>query len=381
MKLLRAFLTASLLFFINSALAATNISVRLFSLSLAVDRSVTFQNGEEFDLEVTSLESSQSANGEMAALSEEDNDYSNGGTLLFYEPLFLDGPIPMRFAIDVPTYLDSDNDGVHDFFESSAAINLSSTGAYIDPTDGHQYPLNAKWTRNAGSASGICQLQMPHLGLTFTPVFHLLEYTGSYSYERAGTNVTGQVALQQTGMEGSILNGPVMIGIVDTSAILIAEGQLSRGPDVPVQTSSAYMDLTTTSHFGEVVVDLDNTVYSGFIFLSDGQPATPSQDYQAWVLTFHDTNDANTNGIPDLTDPEQTSVPTAPILSLSLEAGQLKLSIAGTKGASYDLEQSLTLSAASWEKSRSVTLTNSTQVVDVGAGLSATMFYRLRVRP
>jgi hypothetical protein len=141
------------------------------------------------------------------------------------------------------------------------------------------------------------------------------------------------------------------------------------------------MDLTTTSHFGEVVVDLDSTVYSGFIFLSDGEPATPSQDYQAWVLAFRDTNDANTNEIPDLTDPEQTSIPTAPILSLSLDASHLKLSIAGTTGATYDLEQSLTLSAASWEKTRSVTLTNSTQIVDVGAALNATMFYRLRARP
>lgn len=378
MKLPHLILTAALLFATDKALASTNISVRVFSLSLAVDRSTAFQNGEEFDLEVTALDSSQPANGEMAALSPDESDYSNGGILFLYEPLFLDGPIPLRFAIDLPAYLDSDSDGIHDFFESSVGIDLSSVGAYIDPTDGHQYPLNARWTRNAGSASGICQLELPHFGLIFKPVFHLLEYTGSFSYQRNGTNVSGTLALQQSGVEASILTGSLNLEVVDTNAVTIAAAHLSRGADVTVQTSASFMDLTTTSHFGDIVVDLDNTVYSGIIFLDDGEPATAAQDYQVWAVVFRDTNDANTNGIPDLTDPAHTSGTTAPILSLHLAGGQLKLSIAGTIGASYDLEQSMTLPTASWQKTGSVTLTNATQMIDLGPAIDATTFYRLR---
>ena len=71
MKLPHAFLAAGLLLLHNTVSASTNIPVRMFCLSVAVDRSTTFQNGEEFDLEVTSLDSTQPANGEMAALSEE----------------------------------------------------------------------------------------------------------------------------------------------------------------------------------------------------------------------------------------------------------------------------------------------------------------------
>ncbi|MDB6040966.1 MAG: hypothetical protein JWM99_4807 [Verrucomicrobiales bacterium] len=378
MKLPHAFLAAGLLLLHTTVSASTNIPVRMFCLSLALDRSTTFQNGEEFDLEVTSLDSTQPANGEMAALSEDESDYSNGGLLFFYEPLILDGPIPMRFAIDVPAYVDSDNDGIHDFFEASAAVDSSSAGAYIDPTDGHQYALNAKWTRNAGSASGVCQLQLPHLGLTFKPVFHLLEYTGSFSYQRSGTNISAQVALQQTGAESNMLNGSMAFQIAGTNALNIAISQLYRAPDATVQTSASYMDLTATTHFGDIVLDLDNTVYSGVLFLSDGEPATAAPDYQAWIVVFRDTSDANTNGNPDLTDPAQTGGVTPPMLSLALDLGRLKLSIAGTPGASYDLEQSMILPAASWTKNSSVTLTNSNQIIDLGPFANVTTFYRLR---
>jgi hypothetical protein len=116
--------------------------------------------------------------------------------------------------------------------------------------------------------------------------------------------------------------------------------------------------------------------YAGSLFLLDGLPTTPFQDeFDVWDVFVVDPNDANANGIPDLSDPQPVA-PTSPTVFISGPPGALRLTVKGEVGRTIRVEWSPTLSPAVWSLVRSGTLSSAPEVIPVEIGGSGG-FYRV----
>jgi len=120
------------------------------------------------------------------------------------------------------------------------------------------------------------------------------------------------------------------------------------------------------------------TNYFGYLDFKDGDPSTSTPDFLTWVFSIYDPNDANGNGIPDLSDNPGPSAGGQAILALSRSANQLLLSITATAGKSYSIEEATALGQTNWLKSTTITLTNSPQVVALPLPITPVRFWRLR---
>ena len=80
------------------------------------------------------------------------------------------------------------------------------------------------------------------------------------------------------------------------------------------------------------------------MIFADGNPSTPDPDYFYWEISIKDPNDANANGIPDLTDAvNQTLV--APVLSLASRPAGLTLMINAPLGQQVTIQSAARLPA------------------------------------
>ena len=90
-----------------------------------------------------------------------------------------------------------------------------------------------------------------------------------------------------------------------------------------------------------------------------------------------DSNDANQNGIPDLSDPPFVP-PVVPQLNTHLANGQLALTIQASPGQSVVLLQSPSLSKPSWTTNQVITLSGSTAVINLPGPEGTTRFFQAR---
>ena len=109
--------------------------------------------------------------------------------------------------------------------------------------------------------------------------------------------------------------------------------------------------------------------------------STASPDYQLWVLSINDTNDANANGIPDFSDnPASVTPPRAPHLSLALGSTNLLLTVSGTVGHTNQIQQISSLASTNWQIAQSFLQTNDPQVVSLPLPSGSPKFWRVVAR-
>jgi hypothetical protein len=266
--------------------------------------------------------------------------------------------------VNLPPPADANNNDFDDFFEVSQGVaSKVSSGSYSTRTY-FSGTVTATWDRNAGSASGTCVLNLyddlwDHLG-NFTCPFTLLEYTGPLAYTPGSNTVSAGISLTQTGNPTKTLQGPISFIKSTAYRFDILTNQPGLLTNASLQTLSYDREIFTRGN------PTWPTNYAGYVYFTDGNPGTAGQDYQRWILSIDDTNDANANGIPDFSDnPASVTPPRAPHLSLSLGSTNLLLKISGDVGHSNQIQQITSLSTTNWQTLSSFLQTNDPQTVSL----------------
>jgi len=277
--------------------------------------------------------------------------------------------------VNLPPAADANGNGFDDFFEVSQGVAATvpsgtySTSTYFSGT------VTATWSRSAGSKNGTCVLNLDDdlwgsLG-NFTCPFELIEYTGPLTYTPGSNTVSASINLTQTGIATKTLQGPITFIKSTTDRF----NTLTNQPGV--WTNAASQTLSFASEVFSRGIPTWPTNYAGYVFFADGDPGTASPDYQWWVLSLDDANDANANGIPDFSDNPTVALPRAPHLVLKAGLTNLLLSISGDVGHTNQIQEIGALTSTNWLTTQSFKLTNDPQVVSLPLPAGTVKFWRV----
>jgi len=334
------------------ALAGTG-SARLYCLSLKFARGSDTYN--EYYLDFTTLQ--YGINGELVR--------NFGGTYSHFSYLELTdnwlGTLDQgAIAVDLPN-TDANGNGFPDFLEVAQSVNASSTGQYqiLGLSSG---TVQATWFRAAGEHTGSCTLRFKpspvYVWLTFACTFEVLEYTGAFPYTNANGKATATVALRQTELPDYQLAGDLELTRSPTNRLNQLDFPATYWTNSYLQT----LELASGSLFRDSQWP---TNYSGYVDFADGEPNTPDPDYQTWILSVDDTNDANGNGIPDLSDDTTAAPPRPPTVIVRQGGGQLQFTISGDLNHTNFLQETIALGTTNWSTIQTFVLTKDPQTVSV----------------
>jgi hypothetical protein len=306
-------------------------------------------------------------NNELA-IAPDNSPYEHSSFYIMTDPSSFEDLV-LYVEVHVPL-TNRNGNGTFDFYEYGQSVTATTTGRFS--TDGQNGgPVNVGWNRAASNSVGTLTLNFPTLGLTFNHAFEVLEYRGTYTYIRDGSNLTGTNVMTRMGFPTETIHGSLNAVVVSTNLIAWDDGSASwqdqdRGgiTFVPV---GGFMERFTN-------------VYVDAIFFEDGYRPTSASDFQLAIFTLRDTRDQNNNGIPDLTDPNTTPSPIAPRLSIKVQGDALLLTITGTAGAVYDIESSASVSRPSWVRQQTITMPAATHEIIMPRPTTLRAFWRIRVR-
>jgi hypothetical protein len=165
-----------------------------------------------------------------------------------------------------------------------------------------------------------------------------------------------------------VLSGPFVLKVINKDNLVWPAGAWTNG------AGQAWSFLPTAT--GETAART-GTNYLGFLGAADGDPATGGSGFPTWIVAIGDANDANQNGIPDLTDPAPVPAQ-APILSIARNGGTLLLSIRGATGQAYRVEQTSALGGTHWTAVTTLVLTNDPALFALNPPTNQAAFYRAR---
>jgi hypothetical protein len=355
-------LTLSLVFVCATSAATNQARVSLHCLSLRFQPATAELLGQTYTLEFTTANEQDPANGELTPYFTDSS--THACLYKLYTPDSPDEPTSGELYLNIPDFVDANANGLNDFFEVSQAVSSTRTsGTTVDVLG--QSALQTTWARAASSSKGTCILNLENYGLVFTHTFELLEYDGQLNYTVTSTNVAGFVDLAQTNATTNTLNGPLAFTVVNTNRVDLKAGSW---------TNAAKETLTYNQSENYV---RNGNQYSGFLDFADFDLLTSAVDYEQWFVLITDPNDADSNGIPDLSDTAPTRPPS---LSLRQDTNGLWLSVSGDVGRAYEVEQTVTLIQPQWTNVAAITLTNDPQVMKLSLPAEATQFWRARAR-
>lgn len=368
MKCLPQLLLALLSCPVISTQAATAVEVRLVCTSVRFDPATASLLGQKFSLALST--DPAAINGELALANGLDLP-SHGSGFQLDDPIFGE-QVTGQVFFDVPMAADANKNELADFFEVNQAVNATTTGLFVSDFD--EGEVQAVWKRAAGSRFGTCKLTLISAGFGFLPEFthrfELIEYRGAWPYTRSGDEAGGILTLAQTGNAENTFTGPIVLARSATQPLRDLEFRSAA------LTNAARLSLSVTNAYLGLHPNLSG-YYTGFAALADGTPETPTADFLDWVLTLTDANDANQNGVPDLSDDSGAQTP-PPRLQLRWEGGKLVLTLTGQSGLPYVIEQTATLTAPQWAVFAALSPTNTAWRIEIPAPVEATRFWRLR---
>jgi hypothetical protein len=363
MKRFLILLTAGWFLLLASSQAAETAHARLYCLSLHFQQGTTY--GGTLDL---STIGGPPYDGELMPYSGRT---WASGLALVWSGMGDSGTI----YVNLPPAADANGNGFDDFFEVSQGLAATvpsgtySTSTYFSGT------VTATWSRSAGSKNGTCVLNLyddlwGSLG-NFTCPFELIEYTGPLTYTPGSNTVSASINLTQTGNATKTMQGPITF-VKSTSDRF---NTLTNQPGV--WTNAALQILSFDSEIFSRGVPTWPTNYAGYVHFADGDPSTAAPDYQLWVLSLDDTNDANANGIPDFSDNPTVALPRAPHLVLKAGLTNLLLTISGDVGHTNQIQEIGALTSTNWLTTQSFKLTNDPQVVSLTLPAGTVKFWRV----
>ncbi len=259
------------------------------------------------------------------------------------------------FAFQIPT-TDSDGNGLPDVVQLDKSGNYAIGGSGFSD-NGTPFSASGSLVRSAGSSTGTYRVNIVSAtGLTnvnYSGAINLLVFSGSVSYQRGATNSMA-VNLRFSLDPANTVTATINFTVVNGDRI-----------DVPQFTAISSGGSRVTFFAGSLT--RQGNAYRGDFQAVDGNPATSWPDYLncRWEIT--DTNDADRNGIPDLSDvvsvsPVITTVPTSQTAGVGSNA-TFSVSATGTAPLNYQWRKDGTAIAGATNASLSL---NNVQVGDAG---------------
>lgn len=350
------------------AFAQKSADVTLFCNSL---RFPSARTGDE-SLYLTTDTSLQEITNELSPVADTSLP-DHGANFLLDDVTF--GNLPGVMYFNTPALPDENKNGFDDFFEVGQAVPASSTEGFFE-SQVDAGTVSASWRREAGSATGICKIRMVGDDFgelpEFTFSFELISYAGKLTYTTASDGITGSLVLTNAADPSKTLSGPIRLtraaGVNRFDLLTLQEGTLTNQNKEVLR-------------YGQDTVERDTklkTNYYSFPSFQDGEPGTSTPDYPSWTLSVDDPNDANGNGIPDLSDDPGGPDVAQPFLTLVRAAHQLLLTITSGGGRTYSLERTSTLGQTNWQTADSITVTNDPQTMVLSTPTNSPTFWRLR---
>lgn len=272
--------------------------------------------------QVTSRYSTFSSNGSGTNRATNGTSYFNGevrpraGSVRDYEGNFeRSTPVGLVdygiFVVTFPTG-DADGNGINDAFDYLQAGNVTALGSGYDYYNGGPFSAEARFTRAAGEVKGRYALK------TIAANGNTAEasgdfYVGGINGIRIGssTYARGASSVMNVSLAPDAALGPNNIGSPSSGSFLFTV------TDRDTIAYSAFEFVNTTvsppARYSVRAGTLRRVgrVYSGSLDYVDGRTGTAFVDYASHYFTITDLNDADSDGIPDLTD----DLPTPPALA------------------------------------------------------------------
>ena len=290
----------------------------------------------------------------------------------FYQMSTPAWPAPLYDDINLglPAYADANSNGVDDFYEVTQAVPDLPAAGVFEGLSGLPGTVSAVWHREAGSIAGTCRLHLRQtsgslilLDVRFTNAFELTEYHGTMRYQTGSQTATGNASMEQVGGPGGSLAATLQFARTGPDVLAVGPGTFTNA------------NLQTLPFVGANALGRHGMNYVGVIAFNDGDLTTQRPDFRYWYLAVADPNDANQNGVPDLSD---TPVPAAPTIALSRDVVGLQVRLLGAPGFTYVIEASTLVTPGSWSFAGSVTLTNVEGVVGIPPPSGICMVWRAR---
>jgi hypothetical protein len=372
-------LGTSLLAFSPAAAAPGEATVTLTGLSIRVRPATTQLLSNTYTASFTSADD-DTINDEF---------YNSGGTTIYASEVIIDypgsealGPVVAILDVGIPDGGDADLNGLTDFQDVDRSVAGTTTGTLLvdDGMDISRGTVSATWTRAAGSAAGTVQFKvsLPDFGLvnlTFNHAFEIFHYRGVWKYAVQGNQLVGTVDLPRLGAPGGFQgNFPVR----RVNAV-----ELERAPTIftnPNAVEFAVFGSLDVENVPFPIEYITGPLYGGVLIFADGDPTTPFTDeYDFFELLVEDRNDADGDGLPDLSDATTSPPAQAPVLTTVTSGGTLRIRLQGTARAKCTVEVSPSLAVPGWITAGEVTLdAQGAGELEVGGLGEAARFFRAR---
>jgi len=233
-------------------------------------------------------------------VSSEVKNLTLGSSSFYTDYLVAEGYVYMHgtATLNMPT-TDSDGNGVLDFLQKERSVNTTvsgsskmhwlSLGAY-----GSDSSLSGSFTRSAGLNTGnyTFDYQYDSVKASATGVWSVQYFDGSIEYD----GEKYYLSISTTNSEGRDISGSstAEYSVTDSNTLNLGAMSITTDYDSSIlQTQS-----TTLKRSGNK--------YSGYLKALDGDTDTSWADYVDWYLEVTDLNDANSDGVPDFTNPVET---------------------------------------------------------------------------
>jgi len=202
-------------------------------------------------------------------------------------------------TLSIPN-IDDDSNGVPDFLQQENSVNITATGTIVGkwslggPQWLGSYPVTFTFIRNASNHKGTYSLSLS-AGNTIlgNGSWYVINKSGTVAYDGAGSQTTTTTSTYSDG----------------TSASFSGTGSYSvKSQDQVTFAGYTTSSVSKTLESNDWTLNRHGNQYSGAGTIKDGDPSTNWVDFENWKVFITDTNDYDSDGIPDLTDPEPTSL-------------------------------------------------------------------------
>lgn len=211
-------------------------------------------------------------------------------------------------TLNFPT-ADDDGDGLPNFIEIDRAASIAISGtSQSDWPLVAQFELNGRFEREQNETRGSLALTSGSFDLT--GAFEVLQAEGALEYSLP---FSGRVGVRLSFRNG---NGSRTAFTGSAPCMVANSNELSVG-----QFTLRDRDGNTRTVLPSKLTRA-GAKYAGMFQFSDGNPQTSWDDFESWGIEIIDGNDANGNGVPDLSDVADVIDTTAPTVKISApEAG------------------------------------------------------------
>ena len=231
------------------------------------------------------------------------------GTKYTYEfdymmlPLSLDDIYYGEIIADIND-TDSNNNLIPDFLEINRNANVTTSGKLYNDYPFSIDTFNGKLRRDANNHIG--EYEITTVNGKVSGNYIIFNYKGDLEYERfTDNNVLSITALAQGDDPGESAK------VYANSTYEIINQDQIRLPNIlftgvventVIDNQGNTGNMVTSVSSGEAILNRQGSKYIGIMNLEDGSLRTSWKDYTEFVLIINDTNDADNDGIPDITD-------------------------------------------------------------------------------